>query len=154
MLAHYLARYDGGRYARLLLEDDIHQVNADKIGISRKQVKTVTYAFCMEQVTKRLDTAMTHQLSSVQERRKERDSYRLCGCCGRTGSATWSILKKASEKGSIKSIDGRKIEVDSPHKALNYLLQSGAGVVAKAMDGHQPRSYKQTLCASSTCIHP
>ena len=45
MLAHYLARYDGGRYARFLLEDDIHQVNADKIGISRKQVKTVTYAF-------------------------------------------------------------------------------------------------------------
>ena len=45
MLAHYLARYDGGRYARLLLEDDIHQINADKIGISRRQVKTVTYAF-------------------------------------------------------------------------------------------------------------
>jgi len=33
MLAHYLARYDGGRYAKLLLEDDIHQINADKIGI-------------------------------------------------------------------------------------------------------------------------
>ena len=44
LLAHYLARYDQGRYARLLLEDDIHQVNADKIGISRRQVKTVTYA--------------------------------------------------------------------------------------------------------------
>ena len=29
MLAHYLARYDQGRYAKLLLEDDIHQVNAD-----------------------------------------------------------------------------------------------------------------------------
>ena len=41
MLAHYLARYDGGRYAKLLLEDDIHQINADKIGISRRQVKTV-----------------------------------------------------------------------------------------------------------------
>ena len=45
MLAHYLARYDGGRYADILLNGDIHQVNADKIGISRKLVKTVTYAF-------------------------------------------------------------------------------------------------------------
>ena len=44
MLAHYLARFDGGRYADILLNGDIHQVNADKIGISRK-VKTVTYAF-------------------------------------------------------------------------------------------------------------
>ena len=46
MLAHYLGRYDGGRYADILLNDDIHQVNADKIGITRRQVKTVTYAFC------------------------------------------------------------------------------------------------------------
>ena len=45
MLSHYLARFDGGRYADILLNGDIHQVNADKIGISRKQVKTVTYAF-------------------------------------------------------------------------------------------------------------
>ena len=45
MLAHYLARYDEGRYADILLNGDIHQVNADKIGISRRAVKTVTYAF-------------------------------------------------------------------------------------------------------------
>ena len=45
MLAHYLARYDGGRYAEILTTGDIHQTNADKIGITRRQVKTVTYAF-------------------------------------------------------------------------------------------------------------
>ena len=45
MLSHFLARYDNGRYADILLNGDIHQVNADKIGISRKLVKTVTYAF-------------------------------------------------------------------------------------------------------------
>ena len=32
MLAHYLARYDGGRYGEILLNGDIHQVNADAIG--------------------------------------------------------------------------------------------------------------------------
>ena len=45
MLAHYLARYDGGRYADILINGDIHQVNADKIGVSRKLVKNITYAF-------------------------------------------------------------------------------------------------------------
>ena len=39
MLAHYLARWDGGRYAEVLLHGDIHQENADKIGVSRKLVK-------------------------------------------------------------------------------------------------------------------
>ena len=45
MLAHYLGRYDGGRYAKILVEGDIHQTNADKIGVTRKQIKTISYAF-------------------------------------------------------------------------------------------------------------
>ena len=45
MLAHYLARFDQGRYTRILTTGDIHATNAERIGISRKQVKTVTYAF-------------------------------------------------------------------------------------------------------------
>ena len=39
MLAHYLARYDQGRYARILTTGDIHQTNADRIGITRRQLK-------------------------------------------------------------------------------------------------------------------
>ena len=34
MLSHYLARYDGGLLRDNLLNGDIHQLNADKIGIS------------------------------------------------------------------------------------------------------------------------
>ena len=64
MLAHYLARYDGGRYAKLLLEDDIHQVNADKIGISRRQVKTVTYAFLYGAGDEKIGHSYDAQLSS------------------------------------------------------------------------------------------
>lgn len=41
------------------------------------------------------------------------------------------VKEAAKRRGWIKAIDGRQIEVDSPHKALNYLLQSSAGVVAK-----------------------
>ena len=32
-------------------------------------------------------------------------------------------IKSAGDRGYIKAIDGRKIILDSPHKALNYLLQ-------------------------------
>jgi len=45
MLAHYLARFDKGRYTEILLTGDIHAVNAEAIGVTRRQVKTITYAF-------------------------------------------------------------------------------------------------------------
>ena len=60
-----------------------------------------------------------------------------------------TAVKKASERGFIKSIDGRKIKVDSPHKALNYCLQSGAGVVAKTwMCINQEHIKELDLCCS------
>ena len=72
MLAHYLARYDGGRYAKLLLEDDIHQINADKIGISRRQVKTVTYAFLYGAGDEKIGHSYDPQLSPLLQKRKEK----------------------------------------------------------------------------------
>ena len=54
MLAHYLAKYDAD--ADVLLNGDIHQVNADRIGISRRQVKTVTYAFLYGAGDAKIDT--------------------------------------------------------------------------------------------------
>jgi DNA polymerase I-like protein with 3'-5' exonuclease and polymerase domains len=42
-----------------------------------------------------------------------------------------AVKRKVEKNGYINSIDGRRIAVDGSHKALNYLLQSGAGVIAK-----------------------
>lgn len=149
MLAHYLARYDGGRYAKLLLEDDIHQVNADKIGITRKQVKTVTYAFLYGAGDEKIGHSYEPQLSSVQAKKKGKE-IRSAYVDAVTGLGDLlDAIKKASEKGYVRSIDGRKIDVDSPHKALNYLLQSGAGVIAKRwMVINQDHIKKLGLCCS------
>jgi hypothetical protein len=75
MLSHFLARYDGGRYADILLNGDIHQVNADKIGISRKLVKTVTYAFLYGAGDEKIGhSLMTNFFHPRKPRRKERKS--------------------------------------------------------------------------------
>ena len=44
-LGHYLSPYDGGAFADVVLNGDIHQQNADRVGCTRKEVKTITYAF-------------------------------------------------------------------------------------------------------------
>ena len=131
MLAHYLARYDGGRYADILLNGDIHQVNADKIGISRRAVKTVTYAFLYGAGDAKIGLSVDKQLSPNKARAKGKQ-VRAAFIEAIDGlSELLQAVKKRSASGTIMAIDGRKIYVDSTHKALNYLLQCSAGVIAK-----------------------
>jgi DNA polymerase I-like protein with 3'-5' exonuclease and polymerase domains len=40
-------------------------------------------------------------------------------------------VEHASKKGWIKTLDGRKVFVRSPHSALNFLLQSAGSIIAK-----------------------
>jgi len=131
MLAHYLARHDGGRYADILLNGDIHQVNADKIGISRRLVKTVTYAFLYGAGDIKIGLSYEQCLSENKARAKG-EEIRAAFIKAIPGlSELLKAIKDASKRGFIRAIDGRKIEVDSSHKALNYLLQGSAACLAK-----------------------
>tara|TARA_B100000212_G_scaffold305402_1_gene253366 strand:+ start:5700 stop:6830 length:1131 start_codon:yes stop_codon:yes gene_type:complete len=131
MLAHYLGRYDGGRYADILLNDDIHQVNADKIGITRRQVKTVTYAFLYGAGNLKLGLSYDNSLQP-KEASKKGSEIRKAYVSAIDGLADLlaAVANKAAN-GYLMACDGRRVLVDSPHKGLNYLLQCGAGIVAK-----------------------
>ncbi len=131
MLAHYLGRYDGGRYADILLNGDIHQVNADKIGISRRQVKTVSYAYLYGAGNLKLGLSYDPQLSESKAAKKGKE-IRTAFVAAIDGLADLqkAVAAKATN-GYLLAIDGRRVLVDSPHKGLNYLLQCGAGIVAK-----------------------
>jgi DNA polymerase I-like protein with 3'-5' exonuclease and polymerase domains len=131
MLAHYLARYDEGRYADVLLNGDIHQENADKIGISRRLVKTVTYAFLYGAGDQKIGLSYDSQLQASEAKKKGAEIRQAYMDAIPGLQSLVEATKKAAQRGYVRSIDGRHINVDSGHKALNYLLQSGAGVVAK-----------------------
>ena len=149
MLAHYLARYDAGRYAEILLNGDIHQTNADKIGISRKLVKTVTYAFLYGAGDEKIGHSYDKQLSSSKAKKKGKEIRAAYIEAVEGLGELLAAVKLAAERGFVHSIDQRKIAVDSPHKALNYLLQSGAGCVAKTwMLINQANIKELQLCCS------
>lgn len=131
MLGHYLARYDGGRYADILLNGDIHQENADKIGISRKLVKTVTYAFLYGAGDQKIGLSYDAQLSENKAKEKGKEIRQAYMDAIPGLQKLVEATKTASKRGYIRSIDGRHISCNSPHKALNMLLQSSAGVIAK-----------------------
>src|SRR5210317_2047050 len=131
MLSHFLGRYDHGLFADILLNGDIHQVNADKIGISRKLVKTVTYAFLYGAGDEKIGHSYDKQLSSSAAKKKGKE-IRTAYVEAIDGlDQLLEAIKKAAERGFIKALDGRKIIVDSPHKALNYCLQGNSAILAK-----------------------
>ena len=131
MLAHYLARYDGGRYADILLNGDIHQTNADKIGISRRQVKTVTYAFLYGAGDKKIGTSFDGSLGETQSKRKGKEIRKAFVDAIPGLSDLLQAVKRAAERGFVRGLDGRHCSVDKGHVALNYLLQGSAATIAK-----------------------
>ena len=131
MLAHYLGRYDGGRYADILLNDDIHQVNADKIGITRRQVKTVTYAFLYGAGNEKLGTSYDNSLQPKEARKKGQEIREAYVSAIEGLSDLLGAVSNKAANGYLLALDGRRVLVDSTHKALNYLLQCSAGIVAK-----------------------
>ena len=131
MLAHYLARWDEGRYRDVLLHGDIHQENADKIGISRKLVKTVTYAFLYGAGDVKIGHSYDKQLSEHKARAKGKE-IRAAYIAAIPGlKDLLEAVHKASERGYVYGLDNRRILVDSRHKSLNYLLQGSAAIIAK-----------------------
>ena len=131
MLAHYLARYDKGRYTKILLTDDIHAVNAKRIGISRRDVKTVTYAFLYGAGDRKIGVSVDKLLSDEQAAKKGREIRKAYVDAIPGLKELLEAVKKASERGYVLALDGRRILVDKPHKALNYLLQGSSAVLAK-----------------------
>ena len=150
MLAHYLARFDGGRYADILLNGDIHQVNADALKVTRRQVKAISYCFTYGGGNAKLGHTFDPQLSEAEATKKGAEiRKKFVKAIPGLQELLAAVKKKATEKGFLLSIDGRPIKVDSPHKALNYLLQSAAAVVAKRWMVINQNTIKETgLCAS------
>ena len=147
MLAHYLSRYDNGRYQRILIEGDIHQTNADKIGITRRQVKTVTYAFLYGAGNTKLGYSYDKLLSEKAAAVKGAEIRKAYIAAIPGLAELLAACEKASKRGYANAIDGRRISVDKGHKFLNYLLQGSAATIAKRWmvivneclppDGHQ-----------------
>ena len=131
MLAHYLARYDKGRYSRILTTGDIHATNAERIGISRKLVKTVTYAFLYGAGDAKIGYSYDKQLSETKARAKGKE-IRAAYIDAIPGlKELLEAVHKASERGYVRGLDNRKLLVDSRHKSLNYLLQGSSAILAK-----------------------
>ena len=102
----------------------------------------------MVQVTRKLDTLT--MLNSPLKRLKQKAKRSVQHMSTQLmDSVTFWKLSRKLRKRAYQIYRRKKIAVDSPHKALNYLLQSGAGVIAKRWMVINQDTMRQTkLCAS------
>jgi len=132
MLGHYLAKFDGGAFADVVVNGDIHQQNADRVGCSRKEVKTLTYAFIYGASDRKIGTSLDKSLNEEEAKelgKKIRAKF-LKAIPGLD-----DLLKFVSESArsdELIGLDGRPIKLQGKkHAALNYLLQSAGAIVCK-----------------------
>lgn len=125
-LAHFMAKWDGGKYAEILLGGDIHTENQKAAGLStRNQAKTFIYAFLYGAGDAKIGSIVN---GSAGEGRKLKAKFlRSLPALGRLVEAVQSSAKR----GYLIGLDGRRIHVRSSHAALNTLLQGAGALVCK-----------------------
>jgi DNA polymerase I-like protein with 3'-5' exonuclease and polymerase domains len=133
MLGHYLAYFDGGRFADIVVNGDIHQINADAIGVTRKAVKSITYAFCYGAGDEKIGMTTDPLLKGAKAKKLGQEIRRkFTEAIPGLDSLLKAVAKKA-EGDVLKGLDGRPIRLQGKkHAALNYLLQSAGAIVCKA----------------------
>ena len=155
MLAHYMAKYDGGAYSDTVVNGqksdgtDVHSVNQKIVGLnSRNSAKTFIYAYLYGAGNLKLGSVIYDDMTE-----KARDNFHVKYPAGSPrekalirlglrarkrveeglpalGKLQETVKRLASRK-YLKTVDGGMLRVRSAHAALNTLLQGGGAVVMK-----------------------
>ena len=131
-LGHYLSRYDEGAFADVVLNGDIHQQNADRVGCSRRDVKTITYAFIYGAGDQKLGHSLHPELSDAQKKQLGGELRRkFLDAIPGLEPLINAVKQRVRSSGRLRALDGRPIFCRAEHASLNYLLQSAGAILSK-----------------------
>ena len=131
-LGHYLARFDDGAFADVVINGDIHQQNADRVGCTRKEVKTITYAFIYGAGDAKLGHSFKPELSDAQKKQLGQELRRkFLDAIPGLEPLIDAVKERVRTSGRLRGLDGRPIFCRAEHASLNYLLQSAGAILSK-----------------------
>ena len=131
-LGHYLARFDEGAFADVVLHGDIHQQNADRVGCTRKEVKTITYAFIYGAGDQKLGHSLHPEYSDAQKKQLGQELRRkFLDAIPGLEPLIDAVKERVRDCGRLRALDGRPIFCTAEHASLNYLLQSAGAIISK-----------------------
>ena len=131
-LGHYLSVYDEGAFADVVCNGDIHQQNADRVGCTRKEVKTICYAFIYGAGDQKLGHSLNPALSDAQKKQLGQELRRkFLDAIPGLEPLIDAVKLKVRSTGRLRGLDGRPIFCKAEHASLNYLLQSAGAILSK-----------------------
>ena len=132
-LSHYMARFDGGKYAIAVDEGkkengtDIHTVNQKGAGLpTRDDAKTFIYAFLYGAGDEKIGSIING--TAEDGRQIKSKFFRQLPAIKRLADGVKEIVKKTK---TLKALDGNPYFIRSSHSALNTLLQGAGALVMK-----------------------
>ena len=126
VVSHYLASFDGGSYAKTVVNGDIHEANRKAADLpSRDQAKTFIYGLLYG-----AGEAKLGQIVGKDKGEGRKLKNRFFKKVPAFQKLREKVFKKA-ERGYLFGLDGRKVPVRSKHSALNTLCQSAGAIVCK-----------------------
>lgn len=145
---HYIWKYPGGpELAHALIAEkpnDVHSVNAKKLGISRNDAKTFFYAALYGAQPEKLAKQLGWTVSKA--RKIFNEFWEVCKPIALLKENLMKYWERVGGKQFIRGLDGRKIPTRSAHALLNSLFQSGGVICAKrAMVIHDRMLKKEGL---------
>jgi len=131
-LGHYLSVYDGGEFADVVVNGDIHQQNADRVGCTRREVKTITYAFIYGAGDQKLGHSLNPALSDAQKKQLGQELRRkFLDAIPGLEPLIDAVKLKVRAHSRLRGLDGRPIFCRAEHASLNFLLQSAGAILSK-----------------------
>ena len=123
-LAHYL---NSKRFTEEVLTGDIHTANQKAAGLkTRDQAKTFIYAFLYGAGAAKIGKIVG---GSAQTGRKLIEKF--LSNMPQLKKLRAGIQESVEKKGTIKGLDGRRLQIRSEHSAVNTLIQGAGAVVCK-----------------------
>lgn len=142
-LCHYIKDPE---FTEAVIHGDIHQKNADILGCPREIAKPWIYAFLFGAGLEKLGLILTGKRDKAAgSTSKKKFADAIPGYKALIDKLQTIVYASEAkdQKASIPALDGRRIYLDSGHKALNYLLQSAEGVTCKAAVAYAWEKFKE-----------
>jgi hypothetical protein len=132
IMGHYVLPYkDGKALAESLVAEkpnDVHSVNAKKLGIDRSSAKSFSYAAIYGAQPKKL----SKMLGVTEARGKQlfKEYWEAVPALKELKERIEAVWEKTGKK-SVPGLDGRLLNSRSKHSLINILFQSGGAITAK-----------------------
>jgi DNA polymerase I len=127
MMAHYLARYDSGAYAKIVVEGDPHLFHQKIADLATKDIaKTFIYAWLFGAGDEKIGYTIKKGKSAGRALR-----LKFLARFPALNNLKNAVGAKAKMFQCISGLDGRRLTIRSAHSALCSLLQSAEAIAMK-----------------------